>query len=296
MGENQKPANPLLAGFKKIPGLSIRLPSKALLYDSTQLQDSALKTGEVHIHPMSAKDELVLKSPDLLLSGEGIRQIIKRCVPEVVETLELFQPDVDAILIGLRIATYGDSLDLKVENPYYDPALKGSLAEINYKVPLKPLLAQSTFIEEIESFIVNLENGQVVIIRPIKYKDSLSVIQEEIENASKKTETREDNSELINDQLRLFERTLLSMIDEVDGVKDKEQIKEWFDLLPVKMFKQINTKIEELSKLGPNLITTVKDPITQKTWDIVVPANPIDFFDFGPSKVTLTGFFGSPIN
>ena len=53
MTEKSTTENPLIAGFKKIPGLSILLPTKALLYDSNQVRESVLESGEIHIHPMS---------------------------------------------------------------------------------------------------------------------------------------------------------------------------------------------------------------------------------------------------
>ena len=289
MTEKSKSENPLIAGFKKIPGLSILLPTKALLYDSTQVRESVLNSGEIHIHPMSVKDELILKSPDLLMSGEGFDMVISRCVPDILKPMELFQPDVDAILVGLRIATYGEELSIRIDNPYYDSKLKGSSREMDYIINLTPILSGSKFATSLKEFVVTLKNKQVVTMNPLRYKDSVKIILRDVEGLS---EVEDEKG--VEDTLKLFEATILAMIKEVDQVEDKSQIREWLDELPVALFTSITDKMAEMSELGPKLTTDITDPISKKTWNIALPVNPVDFFAFGPSKVTLSKFWNIP--
>ena len=72
MDDEKTPVNPLLAGIKNVPGLSVLLPTKALLYHHGEISEASKNSGEIHVYPMSAKDELMMKSPDLLMSGEAI--------------------------------------------------------------------------------------------------------------------------------------------------------------------------------------------------------------------------------
>lgn len=283
MVEKTKSENPLVAGFKKVPGLSIRLPTRALLYEANEVNDTVLKTGEIHIHPMSAKDELILKSPDLLLSGDGFEMVVKRCIPGIKTPLKLFQPDVDAILIGLRIATYGDDLSIRVDNPFYDSEKKGSAKELDYTVNLTPILAQSKYVEDLKDFVITLENKQVVTICPLRYEASLRIVQEDFGEVGVE---EKDKEKVLQKKLKLFEETVLSMIREVDGITNREQVREWLEILPVSMFRDITEKVDFLANLGPSLLTKVKDPVSDETWDVALPINPADFFAFGPGKET----------
>ena len=57
---------------------------------------------------------------------------MRRCVPDIKDPLEIFQTDMDAILIALRLVTYGEFLPIRVDNPYYNGTKKGSQAELNF--------------------------------------------------------------------------------------------------------------------------------------------------------------------
>lgn len=288
MGDKAESVNPLTAGFKKIPGLSVLLPTKAILYNSEQVKESVLRSGEIHIHPMSAKDELILKSPDLLLNGEAFRMVVRRCIPEILEPLDLYQPDVDAVMIGLRIVTYGEELAMRVDNPFYDREKEGSQRELDYSINLKPVLSQSKFAKDKKEFMTVLENKQVVTMAPIRFREGIEIIQADLNELN-----IENKEEIFEKRLQIFEDTMLAMILEVDGITDKKQLKEWLGGMPVSMFKAISEKVDFLASLGPNLITKIKDPITNETWEVSLPINPADFFAFGPSRVTLSGFLNT---
>ena len=290
MGDEQginKPVNPLLAGIKKLPGLSILLPTKGLLYTDGELDEKSLKSGEVHIHPMSAKDELVLKSPDLLINGEALRMVVTRCVPDVLKPLELFQADLDSILVGIRIATYGDNLGITVENPYFDENLKGSRKEMDYEIPLKPLLTNAKFLKDLEECKVELETGQIATVQPLRFKTTLTLTEEDLMELP---EDHEKRNAVFRRRMETFEEILLSMISNIDGISDKEMIKEWYQNVPAGIFAKLSEKAMELGQLGIKMETTLTDPITKKSWEASIPINPADFFGTGPSKKTGLGF------
>ena len=70
--------------------------------------------GEIGIFPMTARDELVLKTPDALLNGASTVEVINSCVPAITDAWEIPSVDMDALLIGIRIATYGENMDITV--------------------------------------------------------------------------------------------------------------------------------------------------------------------------------------
>jgi hypothetical protein len=100
--------NPLFEYFKK-PGIYVKLPSEGNYYDD---DINLTSTGEIEILPMSAKDEMQFKSPDSLLNGESLIKVITSCVPGIKNTKEIPLPDLSVILVGLRIATYGNDMNV----------------------------------------------------------------------------------------------------------------------------------------------------------------------------------------
>jgi hypothetical protein len=290
MVDDTAPVNPLLAGMKNVPGLSILLPTKGLLYKSGELSEAALESGEIHVHPMSAKDELMLKSPDLLMSGEAIRRVVKRCIPDVNEPLELFQPDMDAILVAIRLVTYGELLPIKVDNPYYNSKKKGSQQELEFQVNLKEQLQGGNYLSLSKDCVVDLEfegpegiTKQKVTCQPIRFKMTLNLASDDLAMLP------QDDAEKVlvfQKRMRTYEDLMLSMINDVDGISDREMIREWYENIPAGIFATLSERVEELSALGPKMITTLMDPISGKSWECTVPINPADFFATGPSSKT----------
>jgi len=88
--------NPLLTRVE-MPGSTFQLPSRGLFYDNGELRDD-VEMGEVHVHPMSAFDEILMKTPDALFSGEAVHKVFLRCIPQVLQPVELLAKDVDFLL------------------------------------------------------------------------------------------------------------------------------------------------------------------------------------------------------
>lgn len=98
-----------LAKYYRQPKVNISLPSKGRFYKP------GLIDGDVENLPvfaMNAMDELIYKNPDALFSGEATVSVISSCVPAIKDPWQLSQLDIDTVLIGIRIATYGEGLDL----------------------------------------------------------------------------------------------------------------------------------------------------------------------------------------
>lgn len=99
--------NPLLDFARKVE-CSVRLPSNGSWYDEDVISFNAL--NEVNIMPMLPNDEMTIVNPETLISGDSIIKVIKSCCPGIKNPAELYYPDVNAILLGIKKATYGDEL------------------------------------------------------------------------------------------------------------------------------------------------------------------------------------------
>jgi hypothetical protein len=72
--------NPLRKYFRQ-PKVFTTLPSRGKYYAEGVLDMPS--TNELPVFAMTAKDELIIKTPDALLNGQATVDIIKSCIPNI---------------------------------------------------------------------------------------------------------------------------------------------------------------------------------------------------------------------
>lgn len=112
--ENQR-QNPLAGHFRQ-PAIYLTLPSQGRWWGDNALDMPANR--ELPIYPMSTKDEITLRTPDALLNGQGLINVIQSCCPSIKDAWSMPSIDVDSVLIAIRIATYGNSMSFDSKCPH----------------------------------------------------------------------------------------------------------------------------------------------------------------------------------
>lgn len=107
-------SNPLNKHFRQ-PAIYLSLPSKGTYWPEGALSLPA--SGELPVYPMTMKDEIILRTPDALLNGEGMVSVIQSCCPNITDGWGIPSVDVDAILVAIRIASYGPDMDANSKCP-----------------------------------------------------------------------------------------------------------------------------------------------------------------------------------
>lgn len=111
---NASQANPLSKYFRQ-PKLYVTLPSGGKFYPKDAIEMT--ETGEFPVYSMTAKDELTMKTPDALLNGQATVEVIKSCVPNIKDPWQMPSLDLDALLIAIRLATYGEEMQITIKTP-----------------------------------------------------------------------------------------------------------------------------------------------------------------------------------
>jgi hypothetical protein len=154
----QQQANPLSKYFRQ-PKLFAALPSNGKFYPADALE--TVETGEYPIYSMTAKDELTMKTPDALLNGQATVELIKSCVPNIKDPWSLPSIDLDALLIAIRLATYGETMTLQVKTP-----ITGEEKEMS--INLRDILDNFSGIE----FENVIQAGEMTVyLRPLTYRE-----------------------------------------------------------------------------------------------------------------------------
>ena len=154
-------ANPLNKYFRQ-PAVFVTLPSGGN-YPPHVLTQS--QTGEIGVQPMTARDEIIFKTPDALMNGQGMVDVIQSCIPEIKDAWQISNYDLDTILIAIRIATYGETMDINFNVP-------GTTEKASHTLNLPSLLEQIKTTEVNND--IELKDGLKIAVRPLTYKDMTS--------------------------------------------------------------------------------------------------------------------------
>lgn len=223
--------NPLNKYFRQA-AIHIALPSNGD-YPPHVVTPSA--TGEFPVMPMTAKDEIKFKTPDALMNGQGVVDVIQSCMPNIKDAWQIKSHDVDTILIAIRIATYGETMDLQFNVPTINE-------QVTHTINLPATLDQIRQ-EKIQNTIT-LKDGLIVETRPLTYRDmtqtSLQTFQQQKMYSSVQSSDVSDEEkvkrfdESFKALTELNSKVLLKNISKIttpEGVEvsDPAQIKEFVD-------------------------------------------------------------------
>ena len=149
--------NPLAKHLRQ-PKIYIKLPSKGQFWPNGSLVIE--ETGEYPVYAMTAKDEITFKTPDALLNGQATVDVIQSCIPNIKDAWQTPSIDLDAILIAIRMASFGEMLDMTVKVPNTD-------IEKDFQFNLQQLY--DNYVNTVYEDTFDIE-GFRVQIKPVNYK------------------------------------------------------------------------------------------------------------------------------
>ncbi len=123
--------NPLKQYFRR-PTIYFKLPSLGTEYTSDVI--SSTGNGDLPVYPMTAIDEMTVRTPDGLFNGVAVVELIKSCVPNILDPWKLNINDIDAVLMAIKAANDDGKIDITTICP-------SCSEESNYDVNLMPILA-----------------------------------------------------------------------------------------------------------------------------------------------------------
>ena len=150
--------NPLMKHIRQ-PKIYIKLPSGGKYWPDGAVDIP--ETGELPVLPMTARDEITFKTPDALINGQATVDVIQSCIPSIKNAWEIPSIDLDVILIAIRRASYGDTLEMSHKIP-------GTDIQKDYGLDLVGIY-DSYFTKHFEdTFKID---GFTVQIKPVPYKE-----------------------------------------------------------------------------------------------------------------------------
>lgn len=271
--------NPLAKYFRQ-PGLSCRIPSRGNFQSPNNVTFTA--TGEVNVMPMRAADELLLKSPDALMSGLAIEKVIASCI-EIQDVMQLPTQDVDALLLAIRAATYGPLMGITATCPECE-------ADNEYDVDISHIL--DTIVELEEEYVVRLNDEIIVYMRPFNFRNSTQASLVAFQEARKVQMADNDHTSDDEKQKQLtssYERINLMNIQMIadcvqkvivpEGeITDRGHISDFIHNIQQKWVGMLETTLKSINDAGVNKMHPVACTACGHEWETTVDFDPASFF------------------
>lgn len=245
MQENQNP----LTGYFRKPEIYIKLPSQGRYYPPGSID---LPTnGELGVFPMTAKDELIMKTPDALLNGSGTVEVIRSCVPAIKDPWQLPSLDLDVILIGIRIATYGDEMELTSTCPECKE-------QQDLAIDLGGLMTESMKWQYNNELVVG---DLTIMFKPLTYQEMTSesmrqfeqnklmkiINDENLDDESRQQMFNESFIKLTAHTINLIRKTIKKVTTPQGETEDVKHIQEFIENADRKVFSAIQEHLDKQS-------------------------------------------------
>ena len=274
-------ANPLAKHFRQ-PGIYLTLPSKGAYWPDGSIDLNM--NGQVAVYPMTTRDEITIRTPDALLNGESVVQIIQSCCPQIKNAWKMPSIDVDATLIAIRIASYGTEMDIDTVCSHCNHENKHALdlsgvldgiASPNYSIPVSfnglkiKLKPQSYF----EANKINLTTFEEQRLMSIVNDDKLS-------DEDKMKQYQEHMSRIIDINISIIAAGT-DFIETEDGtqVTNTVWIKEFYDNADTKVIKAVREKFDSYAKTVELPKPKVKCEECEKEYPVAIQFDYANFFD-----------------
>ena len=282
MSNNQNP----LQGYFRSPKLYTKVPSQGLFYNDDDVIDMP-ENGELAIFPMTAKDEMIMKNPDALLNGESVAQVIQSCVPAVEKPRSLISNDVDALLIAIQGATYGDEVNISGTCPECEEPIE-SVASIEMALDTMSIVE--------ESYVHKTKDGLELEIRPFTYESSVKAGIANFQTSRSLQSIQEIDDEV--EQLRQFNTNFMQVaalnfeliVDSVASVRgkdaegeeflvtDRNNIREFLENSESSIGKAVEAKIADVNKVGVNKEVQLECEKCEVQFTKEIGFDPVNFF------------------
>jgi|TARA_B100001094_G_C18132361_1_gene773015 hypothetical protein len=278
-------ANPLQKYFRQ-PKIYIKLPSNGRWYPNGSLE--VTDNMEFPVYAMTARDELMFKTPDALLNGQSTVDVIQSCVPNIKNGWDIPTLDIDTLLVAIRIATYGEKLELTSKIP-------NTKLERKFDLDLRVVLDKFQNVAFDDTLTID---ELTLTVRPQTYREFTKVATKTFEEQRIASVIQEDDMteeqklEIFN---QAFQRLTSITVDMVmqgivsiqtgeDVVTDKLHIQQFIQNADKKFYSSVVESMESQKKkftLEPITVDATEEEIKEgapKQWEMPVSFDQSNFF------------------
>lgn len=278
--------NPLQRFFRR-PALWVKLPTGGKWYSDSDITMN--ETGEIEIYGLTAVDDVMLNTPDALLNGQALEQVIKSCAPAIKNVKSMVQPDLEAVYLAIKSATNDGKYTLDRKCPKCNH-------ENTFELNCNAILDNMTYVEDSDC-VVNIDNQLLIYIKPYDYEMRSLMLQRQFEEQRTLTQLEKETTdldefkraELLAQSVEKLTRLTFDLVAgtittiEILGaertrVTDKVQIAEWLSNVPKATAEAVISAVNDLNMVGPPKSTAAVCESCNHSWDEQLSFDPVVFF------------------
>ena len=249
----------------KFPTEVVDLPSKGKLYP----KDHPLASGQIEMKYMTAKEEDILTSQNLIQKGVVLDRLLGSLIVTSVNYDDILIGDKNAIMVAARVMGYGADYKVEIEDPFTPGEKQETTVDLQ---ELQDSPVDWDLIGDVNEFEYKLPTTKKNITFRILTHGDEGKIADEIKALKKNFRTRGHAG--VDTQLST---RLKHMILAVDGDSSPKRIRDFVD----NEFLSIDTRAfrEQIKKVSPDIdmnFTFVSD-ITGQEKDMAIPLG-VSFF------------------
>jgi hypothetical protein len=262
MSNHQINQNNPLTKFMRQPKIYISLPSEGKYWPPGSIEIP--ENEQLAVYSMTAKDEMLFKTPDALMNGQAVVDVIQSCIPGIKNAWHTPSIDMDMILVAIRIATYGEKMTVTATVPEINE-------EEEYDIDLHQFVdkvSSNSWVEQIP-----VADDLILFVRPLTYRHLTNIgiksfeTNKIIQVASNQDLSEKQKLQLVNDSFKVLSDLTTDMMvgtifkiktDEGD-VTETRYIKEFIENADKSMFDLVQKHINDLkehNEIKPITITT----------------------------------------
>ena len=241
--------NPLRQFFRQ-PAVYLKLPSRGQYWAPGSLDMP--ENGELPVYPMTAIDEISYRTPDALFNGQAVINVIQSCVPSIKDAGKIPSMDLNALLVGIRIASYGHSLEVS-------STCTACNNEDDFSADLRIILDNL----RCPDYNKHMDLGDLqIIFKPSTYEEQNKSAMEQFERQkflqqmSDGEMSDEDRNHVLTESLKQITNLTINLISksiaaiQVPGavVTDIEQIKEFLQESDRNLFRKVRDHVIDLTQ------------------------------------------------
>ena len=241
--------NPLRQFFRR-PAVYLKLPSRGQYWAPGSLD--LPENGELPVYPMTAIDEISYRTPDALFNGQAVINVIQSCVPGIKDAGKIPSMDLNALLVGIRIASYGNNMDIASTCPECQN-------EDDFSADLRVILDNL----HCPDYNKQMDLGDLqIIFKPSTYEEQTKSAMEQFERQrflqqmSEGDMSDEERNKVLAESLKQITNLTINLISksiaaiQVPGavVTDIEQIKEFLQQSDRTLFRKIRDHVIDLTQ------------------------------------------------
>lgn len=235
--------NPLQQYFRQ-PALYLRLPNDGQFWPPGSLEMPPNR--ELPVLPMTAIDEITYRTPDAVFNGTAIVNVIQSCIPAVKNAWQAPGTDLNAMLIAIRVASFGNEMEVDTTCPSCENVAEYSISlnTIMANIP-KPDFSDTVKNGDLEVFfkpldyqtqnqinVAQFEQQRVLMTMPqtdLPEKEKLAALNAALEQITKLT-------------LRAIQSSVAAIRTPQGVVTEKEHIEEFLQNCDRNLFNEIRDK------------------------------------------------------